>query len=192
LARRRTTTSRSLNLGAVEKGRREYPPAAQPGSKFIGNCNFLSPGTSKSYPSVTAFVESKLLFRSRNRKAVVRGTRNFLGAPPLDGCPPCHGRKGCRCRVTELKGNVRGNTTARPSVAGTSIVGKANCLRRPVDRRMLQASPDHLASQLIGVLANGLVRRKSMLVRSIGLDLLSNVLVEMSEPLVRHTFDAHD
>jgi hypothetical protein len=26
---------------------------------------------------------------------------------------------------------------------------------------------------------------------SIGLDLLSNVFVEMSEPLVRHTFDAH-
>lgn len=31
-----------------------------------------------------------------------------------------------------------------------------------------------------------------MLVRSIGLDLLSNVFVEMSESLVRHMFDTHD
>ena len=53
-------------------------------------------------------------------------------------------------------------------------------------------SLDHLASQLIGVLTDCLVRRELMLVRSISLDLLSNVFVEMSEPLVRHTFDAHD
>jgi len=31
-----------------------------------------------------------------------------------------------------------------------------------------------------------------MLVRSVGLDLLSNVFVEMSEPFVRHMFDTHN
>jgi hypothetical protein len=57
---------------------------------------------------------------------------------------------------------------------------------------VFQASLRHLASQLIGVLTNGLVRRELVLVRSIGLDLLSNVFVELSEPLVRHSLDAHD
>jgi hypothetical protein len=36
------------------------------------------------------------------------------------------------------------------------------------------------------------VRHELMLVRSISLDLLSNVFVEMSEPLVRHMFDTHN
>jgi len=57
---------------------------------------------------------------------------------------------------------------------------------------VLQASFDYLASQLIGVLTNSWARRELMLVCSIGLDLLSNVIVEMSEPLIRHTFDAHN
>jgi hypothetical protein len=65
-------------------------------------------------------------------------------------------------------------------------------LRRPFDRRVLQPSFDHFASQRIGVLTNRWVRHELMIVRSIGLDLLSNVFVEMSEPLVRHMFDTHD
>ncbi len=65
-------------------------------------------------------------------------------------------------------------------------------LRRPLDRRVLQPSFDQFASQPIGVLTNRWVRRELMLVRSISLDLLSNVFVEMREPLVGHMFDTHN
>src|SRR5258706_14499805 len=56
---------------------------------------------------------------------------------------------------------------------------------------MLQTSFDHLASQLIGVLMNGWIRHEFIFARSFGFDLLSNVVVVASKPLVRHTFDAH-
>src|SRR6266436_10248963 len=56
---------------------------------------------------------------------------------------------------------------------------------------MLQTSFDHFASQLIGVLMNGWVRHEFIFARSFGFDLLSNVVVVASKPLVRHTFDAH-
>jgi hypothetical protein len=65
-------------------------------------------------------------------------------------------------------------------------------LRRPFDRRVLQPSFDHFASQRIGVLTNRWVGHELMVVRPVSLDLLSNVFVEMSEPLVRHMFDTHD
>ena len=42
------------------------------------------------------------------------------------------------------------------------------------------------------VLANCRVGHELMLVRTISLDLLSNVFVEMSEPFVRHMFDTHN
>src|SRR5260370_10187583 len=56
---------------------------------------------------------------------------------------------------------------------------------------MLQTSFDHFASQLIGVLMNVWVRHEFIFARSFGFDLLSNVVVVASKPLVRHTFDAH-
>lgn len=46
--------------------------------------------------------------------------------------------------------------------------------------------------QVHGIDAGGWVRHELMLVYSISLDLFSNVFVGMSEPSVRHTFDAHD
>jgi len=55
-----------------------------------------------------------------------------------------------------------------------------------------QSSSDHFAAQLIGVLANGRVRHELVLVSTISIDLLSNIVVEANEPLVRHTFDTHD
>jgi hypothetical protein len=55
-----------------------------------------------------------------------------------------------------------------------------------------QAPFDHFASQPVGVLPNAWTRRELMLLAPIGLDLLSNVFVEMSEPFVGHMFDTHD
>ena len=57
---------------------------------------------------------------------------------------------------------------------------------------MLQSPLDHFALLPFGILANCRVGHELMLVRAIGLDLLSNVFVEMREPFVRHMFDAHD
>jgi hypothetical protein len=65
-------------------------------------------------------------------------------------------------------------------------------LWRPFNRRVLYPSFDHFASQLVGVLTNRWIRHQLMLARPISLDLLSNVFVEMREPLVGHMFDTHN
>jgi hypothetical protein len=57
---------------------------------------------------------------------------------------------------------------------------------------VLQSPFDDLASQVIGVLADCWVRHELMLVRFISLDLLSNVFVEMNDPVVRHIFNTHN
>jgi hypothetical protein len=64
-------------------------------------------------------------------------------------------------------------------------------LKRPFDRRVLQSPFEDLASQSIGILANGRVRRELRLACPVCLDLLANVFVIMSEPFVRHIFDTH-
>jgi hypothetical protein len=76
-----------------------------------------------------------------------------------------------------------------PSAA--AVIYAPRVLRRPFNWGMLQTSFDHLASQLIGVLMNGWVRHEFIFARSFGFDLLSNVVVVASKPLVRHSFDAH-
>jgi hypothetical protein len=164
----------------MKKGRREDVPAAQPGSKFIGNCNGYQPRCLEKLSGVRAPFGVKKHVPFEDRKTVARATPNFsrtaLSSPATSA-------------ILQLSREPRPNAAARSSPGRSQI--RAECLRWPVDRRVLQASLHHLASQLIGVLANGLVRRELMLVGSISLDLLSNVFVEMSEPLVRHTFDAH-
>src|SRR3954447_10891368 len=63
--------------------------------------------------------------------------------------------------------------------------------RRPFDRRVVEASLDHLASQALGVLADRLAPHERVLVHSIGFDLAPDVLVKKREPVVRHIFDGH-
>ena len=137
------------------------------------------------------------------------------GAEPIDRGSDVaaiqHGKHGFERRsfVAWSRLNVDGNNPLRlfdrvqqqfyPSLisrqfpapgAGRSNVN-AEMLGRPFDRRVIQSSFDHLASQPVGVLTNCWVRHELMLVRAVSLDLLSNVFVEMSEPFVRHMFDAH-
>src|SRR5258708_25959505 len=56
---------------------------------------------------------------------------------------------------------------------------------------MLQTSFDHLTLQLISVLLNGWVHHEFMIPRSIGFDLLPNVIVIANKPFVGHIFHAH-
>jgi hypothetical protein len=57
---------------------------------------------------------------------------------------------------------------------------------------VVQSPFDHFVLQPIGILTNCWVRHELLLIPSISLDLLSNVLVEINQPFVRHMFDAHD
>ena len=56
---------------------------------------------------------------------------------------------------------------------------------------MLQAPPDHLAAQAIGIFPHRRPGRELMLVRAVSIDLLPDVLVVMNQPLIRHFFDTH-
>ena len=65
-------------------------------------------------------------------------------------------------------------------------------LGRPINRRVMQPSPDHFVAQLICILPNRWASRKPMLIAPIRFCLLPNVFVEGEQPLVRHLFEIHN
>ena len=62
----------------------------------------------------------------------------------------------------------------------------------PIDRRVLKSSSGQFASKLFSILTNCGPRCQFVIVRSIGLNLLPNVIVETNEPFIRHIFNGHN
>src|SRR5258705_607582 len=106
---------------------------------------------------------------------------------PAPACTNLHrANRDASQKCCSIKGTKR--RCGEDTVESRDMLG----LGRPLDRRMVQSSFDHFVLQPIGVLTNCGVRHELLLIRSISLDLLSNVFVEMNQPFVRHVFDAHD
>jgi hypothetical protein len=56
---------------------------------------------------------------------------------------------------------------------------------------VLQAPPNHLIAQPIGIFPNGRCCGERVFDRPVCLGLLPDVLVVMNQPLIRHLFDTH-
>jgi hypothetical protein len=62
----------------------------------------------------------------------------------------------------------------------------------PIYQRVLKPSSGQFASKLFSILTDCRPRCQFVFVRSIGLNLLPNVIVKTKEPFIRHIFNGHN